>query len=861
MAEPAGQVGTAPPRRRGLRIAGIVVLAVLVLVIGGGAILIASFDPNTLKPRIVEAVRQATGRDIALNGDIGLKWSLQPTIAVRDVAISNPPGFSRPHMATLQELDLRLALFPLLQKRVEIDRLVLLHPDVRLETNAQGQPNWHFTPERPEAAPAPQAANQERKGQGMTIGVQDVRIDNGVLSYFDSRHNQTTTLDIQSLNAVASSQDAPLHLTSQASYNGTPFTLTADTGPLSRLQDRAASTPWPVKAALQGAGAQLAADGSITRPTEGKGYDLAVNASVPDLSTISHLVPHAKLPPLRDVTLAAKIADTGQRMPAVSTLTLHAGTSDLGSIQPGLTLQKLDVSAPSQDQPMRAEASVTVRQTAATASAILPPLARWMNGTGGPVPIDAAADAAGAHFAAKGSVADPKALTGVAIDLTANIPDLAALSPLAGRPLPSLKTVAFQGKLADMAGSLFKGAALSGLTLASSAGDLKGDVSVGFGTPFTLTAKLRSDRIDADALSGAAGRPLPDASGQPTQTVTPQPPAPPSPRPKEARGDRIFSDRPIPFGLLQLANADVAAQIGDLRAGDRDTKNIDFHLVLQDGRLRVDPLKADLPTGHMEGTLSADASQKAPPVAVVFRAPGIAVRTLLATIGQPDIASGNLEVYADLRGAGESPHAIAASMDGTIGLALANGSIDNRLLGNVVRPLLEKANIPNMLERGGVSDIHCFAAKLDAQHGVGTFRTLALSSSLLTIDGGGTVNFGDETLALHLRPQARVGRTDLIIPLRVTGAIRSPGVAMDPIGAAEANAGTLAGALAGGATPLGLLGSVLGADKLGGGGDACAGPLAVARGQAAPAAPSTPAPASGRQKPPNPATLLRQLFR
>lgn len=864
MAQPAGQDGTAHRRGRGLRIAGIVVLAVIVLLVGGGAVLLASFDPNSLKPRIVTAVRQATGRDIALNGDIGLKWSLQPTIAVHDVALANPPGFSRPQMATLQELDLQLALLPLLQKRVEIDRLVLVHPDIRLETNAQGQPNWHFKPERPETATT-QAGTQGQKGPGMTIGVQDVRIDGGVLTYLDARYNRTTTLDIQNLSAVASSPDAPVHLTSQASYNGTPFTLTADTGPLSRLQDQQATTPWPVKAVLQGAGAQLTADGSITKPTEGKGYTLAVNASVADLSTIGQLVPRAKLPPLHDVTLAAKIADTRQPMPAISALTLHAGASDLGSIQPGLKLQKLDLSAPAQDQPMRAEAAVQVRDTSATASAVLPPLARWMNGTSGPVPIDAVADAAGAHFTAKGSVADPKALSGVAVDLAANIPDLAALSPLAGRPLPALKTVAFQGKLTDAGGSLSKGAALSGLTLTSSAGDLKGEAAIGFGMPFSVTAKLTSDRIDADAFSSAAGTPLPDASGKPTQSPSPQPPNQPAPnQPKEARrGSRIFSDQPIPFGLLQLVNADVAAQVGDLHAGGRDTKNIQVHLVLQDGRLRVDPLKADLPTGHMDGSLSADASQKAPPVAIVLRAPGLALRTLLAMIGEPDIASGNLEVYADVHGAGESPHAIAASLDGTIGLALANGSIDNRLLGELVGPLLEKANVPNVLQRGGISDVHCFAAKLDAQHGVGTFRTLALSSSLLTIDGGGTVNLGDETLALHLRPQARVGGTGLIIPLRVTGAIRSPGVALDPIGTAEANAGTVAGAVLGGATPLGLLGGVLGADKLvgGGSGDACAGPLAVARGQPAPAAANAPAPSSGGQKAPNPAALLRQLFR
>ena len=105
---------------------------------GLSAVLLASFDPNSLKPRIAEAVKQATGRDLSLTGNLSLKWSLRPTIALHGAALANPPGFSRPQMASLQELDLQLALVPLLSRRIEIERLVLVHPDILLETDAQG---------------------------------------------------------------------------------------------------------------------------------------------------------------------------------------------------------------------------------------------------------------------------------------------------------------------------------------------------------------------------------------------------------------------------------------------------------------------------------------------------------------------------------------------------------------------------------------------------------------------------------------------------------------------------------------------------------------------------------------------------
>ena len=47
---------------------------------------------DQVEQRIQDAARQATGRDLALNGAIGVKLSLWPTIAVRDVTFKIMPG-------------------------------------------------------------------------------------------------------------------------------------------------------------------------------------------------------------------------------------------------------------------------------------------------------------------------------------------------------------------------------------------------------------------------------------------------------------------------------------------------------------------------------------------------------------------------------------------------------------------------------------------------------------------------------------------------------------------------------------------------------------------------------------------------
>jgi hypothetical protein len=191
---------------------------------------------------------------------------------------------------------------------------------------------------------------------------------------------------------------------------------------------------------------------------------------------------------------------------------------------------------------------------------------------------------------------------------------------------------------------------------------------------------------------------------------------------------------------------------------------------------------------------------------------------------------------------------------------MSGGVIDNRLLGSLLGRVMDSLNALDLVGKGGSSELKCFAALMQARHGVGSIQPLALSSSLLTMTGSGTVNLGGETLAMELRPQARLGGTPVVIPVSVAGPIRNPRVGMNNIGAAELNAGTVAGAVLGSATPLGALGGLIGGNKLTvGSADVCPAALAEARGQAAPAG---EAPGSAKQpKPVDPAALLKSLFK
>ncbi len=854
---------TQPKPKRHLRTALIALGTVTLLTVGGAGAFIVTFDPNMLKPRIRDAAREATGRDLALNGTIGMKFSLWPTVEVHDVALSNPPGFSRPNMATLQSLELRLGLIPLLSGRVEIERLVLMRPDIVLETNAQGEPNWELKPDRKPGQGGAGSAHPTPSKPPLFPHIAAADIKDGMLVWRDG--GQTVSIAVPSLSVRADAAEAPLRIAADLRVNNAPLTIKAETGSLARLLREADRSPMPVNVTVTAGTATLKAEGTITDPARGKGYALAISAAIPDTATLGAVLPGITIPPARDIALSARITDGGGPLPQIAGLTLRTGAVTLPLDIGGLRIEKLDIAAPDITQP------ITV-----ALSGRLDALPLSLTGTLGhpgfetpgaqPLPIDLRATAGDASITAKGTIAKLSELSGVAIALTARIPDLAALSPLARQPLPPFKTIAFQGNLADAAGGLTKGSALTGMILTLPEADLAGDVTVGLGKPLSITAALRSERIDTDALRTmlAKAEAAPAATAPQAATVQGAPPP--------ARSDRLIPNDLIPFGLLRTLDADLRLRVGALRFDATDYKAIDGHLVIDDGKLRLDPFTAQAPEGRMMATLTADATRPAPLVHLTARSPGITLRGLLAAMGVRQVAAGQIEMHVDVTGAGETPRAIAASLTGMVGVAMASGTIDTRVLGGSVGKVSKDLALLDLLGRGGgTADIRCIAVRFDAQDGVARARTVLLSSSLLTADGGGSINLRDETMDLLLRPQGRVGGTGFRVPVKITGPWRGPRVEVDASGAAEANIDKLAGIVIGGDKQLGaVLGGLFGSDRVGNESNACPAALALARGGSAPppearesARPATATQPQQQQKPrlPDANTLFRQLFR
>jgi uncharacterized protein involved in outer membrane biogenesis len=295
----------------------------------------------------------------------------------------------------------------------------------------------------------------------------------------------------------------------------------------------------------------------------------------------------------------------------------------------------------------------------------------------------------------------------------------------------------------------------------------------------------------------------------------------------------------LPLDFLRTHDATLTLTVGDLTAWGQHYRDMAAHLELADGRLALNPFRAQAPEGAIIGGASIDATSDQPPVAVSLRSPSISARALAALLGYPGQATGTMQVDASLSGTGPSLATFAAGLNGHLGLGLVDGQVTNTLIQGLIGDALQPAGVPPLGD--GESQVRCLALRVDFSGGIGNIRALAADTSRLSLGGDGTLDLKDGTLDMHLRPQVKLGPTDISSAVSLRGAFGSLKASLDP---AFAN---------------GRVGIEIGGTDSGSG---CADKLALARnglGGPVPSAATTPDPGLAI-KLKKPKDLLKGLF-
>ena len=633
------------PKRRARFILPLTGLTLL-LVIGVGLYIAAAaaLDPAKLTAELQRSVKRATGRDLTVTGSVHLALGLAPSFVVDGVSLANLPGGSRPQMLTAKSMRADVALLPLLTGDAVVESLTIVQPDILLERAPDGTPNWQFTPVRRAALYQSQPGEPSGGGGGggSHVEIHTLHVEGGQVTW-QPASGARLVLGIDELTASNENPAAPLRIALKATQNGTPITVQATTGALDRLQGGPVSAmagAWPLTLQVNAGDAVIKLDGGIAHPDQFRGYQFALTGNIPDMAAIAPFFPGVSIPPLKDVSLAARLADSASGDLRTSQLSVHAGAADLASWVTGLSIKSASFTAPGpgQNAQLNVDGFYADAPLHLAGTAMQPDLLAQ----NAPLAVTLSGQAGNADFSAKGSM--PPALNASGLDLvvSAHAPDLAELSALVGRTLPPARDLQFDARIED-AGFKLRGVTLRDLSLSSSVAQISGNTTIVWSPRPGLNGTLAASHLDLDALfpdfsfANAVWAPPPSAvPTPPAAAAASAPPAPPPADPTAAQPvPTVISDRPLNFALFRNADADLTLTAAAVTAGGEHYRDVSGHLTLADGKAALNPFRLSAKSGVLVGGASIDANADQPPVAISLRASAFPAGLVAALAGVP----------------------------------------------------------------------------------------------------------------------------------------------------------------------------------------------------------------------------------
>ncbi|MEZ5956956.1 MAG: AsmA family protein [Hyphomonadaceae bacterium] len=194
---------------------------VTVVLLGAGLLtyLVLRLDVRGEIERNVEA---ATGRDLTINGNVGVSYWPVLGLKAQDVTLSNVEGGRAASFIAADEIDIGVELQPLLNRQVNVRRLVFQRPQVALEVDANGQPNWLLRPAPSTTSPPPTTVPTPAPEGPVDVSrtsLRSVRINDGEISFFDARRGAGWVVGEVDITTALTSLDAPMRAEGTLRYN------------------------------------------------------------------------------------------------------------------------------------------------------------------------------------------------------------------------------------------------------------------------------------------------------------------------------------------------------------------------------------------------------------------------------------------------------------------------------------------------------------------------------------------------------------------------------------------------------------------------------------------------------------------
>jgi AsmA family protein len=243
--------------------------------------------------------------------------------------------------------------------------------------------------------------------------------------------------------------------------------------------------------------------------------------------------------------------------------------------------------------------------------------------------------------------------------------------------------------------------------------------------------------------------------------------------------DRLLPDSELQVDRVRGMDADVQYAAGSVIMPKVPMKQVNLHLMLDNGFLTIDPLSFVLDQGKFAGTVSIDARSKVPESIIDMRIENVDLSQFKSAAMKSAPLAGSMMGRMQLKGDGDSVHKFAASAQGAISVIIPNGEIDAgiaELTGIDVTRGLGLLLGKNEQKTA----IRCSVIDFQAQRGMLAGKTFFVDTTDVLISARGNINLQDEKLDLELKGDPKHIRfTRLRSPITLGGTLAHPAIGVD----------------------------------------------------------------------------------
>ncbi len=189
------------------------IFAAIILLIVIVAIALPIFiDPNDFKPQIQQFVKDNSGRDLNIEGNLDLSVFPWLGIATGPLMLDNADGFGDQPFAKIDESNIKVKLLPLLSKKLEVNKVILKGLQLNLAKNKQGVSNWDDLSSKPAEEPEPETETAEQSSSPIlaAFAIGGVAIENAEINWDDAQNDQHFAVKEFNLNTGTLEFDQPV---------------------------------------------------------------------------------------------------------------------------------------------------------------------------------------------------------------------------------------------------------------------------------------------------------------------------------------------------------------------------------------------------------------------------------------------------------------------------------------------------------------------------------------------------------------------------------------------------------------------------------------------------------------------------